>query len=84
MAKRIVIWSPTARTDLRAIDRDTAWHILEAIDRYLETGSGDVIKLQPPRSEVRLRVGDYRVLFRRIDEQTIEVLRVRHRGEAYR
>jgi|HubBroStandDraft_4_1064222.scaffolds.fasta_scaffold852619_2 mRNA-degrading endonuclease RelE of RelBE toxin-antitoxin system len=84
MAKRIVIWSPTARADLRAIDRENAWQILKAIDRYLETGAGGVIKLQPPRTEFRLRAGDYRVLFRRIGEQTIEVLRVRHRSEAYR
>lgn len=84
MAKRIVVWSATARGELRAIDRETAWNLLRAIDRYLETGAGDAIKLQPPRTEFRLRVGDYRVLFRRIDEQTIEVLRIRHRSQAYR
>lgn len=84
MPKRTVIWSTTARIELRAIDRETARQILQAIDRYLETGVGDVIKLQPPRTEFRLRSGEYRALFRRIDEQTIEVLRVRHRSEAYR
>ena len=84
MAKRIVLWSPVARAELRTIDRQTAWQILQAIDRYLETGAGGVIKLQPPRTEFRLRVGEYRVLFRRMDEQTIEILRVRHRNEAYR
>jgi mRNA-degrading endonuclease RelE of RelBE toxin-antitoxin system len=84
MAKRIVIWSPTARAELRAIDRETAWQILQAVDRYLETGAGDVIKLQPPRTEFRLRSCDYRALFRRIDERTIEVLRVKHRSEAYK
>ena len=84
MAKRIVVWSATARGELRATDRETALNILQAIDRYLETGTGDVIKLQPPRTEFRLRFGDHRVLFRRIDEKTIEVLRVRHRSEAYR
>lgn len=84
MPKRIVIWSPAARAQLRAIDRETAWNILQAIDRYLETGAGDVIKLQPPRTDFRLRCGDYRVMFRRIDEHTIEVLRVKHRSEAYR
>ena len=60
-----------------------ALNILQAIDRYLETGAGDVIKLRPPRTEFRLRVGDYRVLFLRIDDQAIEVLRVRHRSRAY-
>lgn len=50
MAKRVVIWSPTARAELRAIDREAAWQILQAIDRYLDTGAGDVIKLHPPRT----------------------------------
>jgi len=84
MAKRAVLWSPAARAELRAIGRETAWQILQAIDRYLETGAGDVIKLQPPRTEFRLRYADYRVLFLRINGQTIEVLRVLHRREAYR
>jgi mRNA-degrading endonuclease RelE of RelBE toxin-antitoxin system len=84
MARRTVIWSPAARAQLRAIDRATALHILQSIDRYLDTGLGDVIQLQPPRTEFRLRTGDYRVLFLRIEERTIEVLRVRHRSQAYR
>jgi mRNA-degrading endonuclease RelE of RelBE toxin-antitoxin system len=84
MARRVVVWSTTARAELRAIDRETARQILEGIDRYLETGAGDVKKLQPPRREFRLRIGEYRVLFLRVDSQTIEVLRVRHRSKAYR
>ena len=84
MPKRTVIWSPEAKADLRAIDRDTARRILEAIDHYLITGSGDVITLRSPRREFRLRVGAHRVIFLRIEESTIEILRVRHRREAYR
>ena len=82
--KKLVIWSPIAQADLRAIDRETAIRILEAIDHYLTTGIGDVIKLQPPRTEFRLRVGDYRVIFLRLAPLSIEVLRVRHRSQAYR
>ena len=84
MPKMAVDWSPQARADLRAIDRETAIQILRAIDRYLGTGAGDVKKLQPPRREFRLRVGDYRVLFVSREEFAIEVVRVRHRREAYR
>jgi len=84
MPKKTVIWSPEARADLRAIDREIALRILRAIDTYLTTGAGDVKKLQPPRHEFRLRVGDYRVLFLPKEERTIEVLRVLHRREAYR
>ena len=84
MPKKTVIWAPLARAELRAIDRDAAKRILEAINDYPTTGAGDVIKLQPPRREFRLRVGDYRVLFLRVEEFSIEVVRIRHRREAYR
>lgn len=84
MPKKTILWSPEARADLRAIDRETALRILRTIDSYLTTGAGDVKKLQPPRHEFRLRVGDYRVLFLPKEELSIEVLRVRHRKDAYR
>jgi mRNA-degrading endonuclease RelE of RelBE toxin-antitoxin system len=84
MPKKTIFWSPDARTDLRAIDREIALRILIAIDNYLTTGAGDVKKPQPPRHEFRLRVGDYRVLFLPIEELTIEILRVLHRKDAYR
>jgi mRNA-degrading endonuclease RelE of RelBE toxin-antitoxin system len=57
---------------------------LVALRRYAETEVGDVVKLRgldPP--EWRLRVGDYRVRFRRRGD-TLEVLHVAHRREAYR
>ena len=84
MPKKIVIWSPEARADLRAIDRETALRVLRAIDAFLENGVGDVKKLRPPRQEFRLRVGDYRVLFLLKEQLTIEILRVLHRKDAYR
>jgi mRNA-degrading endonuclease RelE of RelBE toxin-antitoxin system len=52
--------------------------------RTIFTGEGDVKRLrdiEPP--EFRLRVGDYRVRFRDVDN-VIEILSVRHRREAYR
>jgi plasmid stabilization system protein ParE len=83
MAKKIVIWSPAGRAEVRAIDRESAWQILQsliAIWRPARATSSSSSRRVPSR----LRAGDYRVLFRRINEQTIEVLRVRHRSEAYR
>lgn len=84
MDKKSIVWSPEARGDLRAIDRETALRILHAVDDYVGTGMGDVKKLRPPRTEFRLRVGDYRVLFLPKQESGIEILRVLHRREAYR
>ena len=83
--KRIaVIWSPQARTDLRAIDRETARQILYCLDRYLLNRDGDVKKLKPPRTDFRLRCGDYRLFFDPHAENTIHITGVRHRREAYR
>lgn len=83
-ARIAVVWAPEARTDLRAIDRETAISILHCIDRYLANQSGDVKKLKPPLTGFRLRCGDYRVFFDFQDRSTIGITAVRNRREAYR
>ena len=58
--------------------------ILHALAHYLETGEGDVKRLQniePP--EFRLRVGDYRVRFH-VDGEVVRIAAVKHRRESYR
>ena len=79
-----VIWSPEARADLRAIDRETAMQILYCLDRYLTSRSGDVKKLKPPRTDFRLRCGDYRLFFEPKGDNAIEITGVRNRREGYR
>lgn len=84
MALRVV-FSADARADIRAIDRDTAMRLLEGLARYLQTESGNAKQLHgfdPP--QYRLRIGAWRVIFRRIGVDAIEVVRVRNRREAYR
>ncbi|MGA8271861.1 MAG: type II toxin-antitoxin system RelE/ParE family toxin [Candidatus Sulfotelmatobacter sp.] len=83
-ARIAVIWAVEGRADLRAIDRETAMQILECVDRYLASRSGDVKKLKPPLIGFRLRCGDYRVFFDHKAENTIEITAVRNRREAYR
>ncbi len=83
MAKKI-IWTTAARADVRAIDRETAIHLLESLARFLFTEEGDVKQLtgvDPP--EYRLRIGAYRVRFYDLGD-AIEILRVRPRDKAYR
>jgi mRNA-degrading endonuclease RelE of RelBE toxin-antitoxin system len=83
--ERITVhWSPEARADLRAIDREQAVQILYCLDRYLASRTGDVRKLKSPLTGFRLRCGDYRVFFDLKTEATIEVTAVRHREDAYR
>jgi len=84
MVGKKIAWTDQAKADLRAIDQATALRILHVIARYLAMGEGDVKRLQdvePP--ELRLRVGDYRVRFHDLGD-SIVVLAVKHRREAYR
>ena len=83
--ERIAVhWSPDARADLRAIDREPAMQILYCLDRYITRRAGNVRKLKTPLTGFRLRCGDYRVFFDLKNDDTIEVTAVRHRKEAYR
>ena len=81
--KRIV-WTETAKADVRALDKPTAMRILSALHRFAESGSGEVKALQGEWEELRLRIGDYRLFFVYTTADTIEVRRVLHRKEAYR
>ena len=41
-----VVWTDQAKTQLRGIDQPTALRILHTLARYLQTGEGDVKRLQ--------------------------------------
>jgi len=77
-------WSPHAQNDIRKLDRAVARRIFIALDRYAETGYGDIVRLKGQGNEYRLRVGDWRVRFRVGGPGFIDILRVLHRREAYR
>jgi mRNA-degrading endonuclease RelE of RelBE toxin-antitoxin system len=56
-----------------------------ALERFADTGAGDVRRLVDPGKRLRLRVGDWRVILALDDDPpTVRVLRVLHRREAYR
>lgn len=90
-----VLTNPAER-DLRRLGHDDRRRILDALDRFIEDpAQGDVRKLQAREDEWRLRVGDWRVRFRKSTriirgsaferhEGIILVTRVLHRREAYR
>ncbi|MGO4881798.1 MAG: type II toxin-antitoxin system RelE family toxin [Bryobacteraceae bacterium] len=78
-------WMPAARTALRKIDRAQAQEILIALTQYAGTRQGDVTALTgEPAGRLRLRCGDYRVIFRLTGSDRFEVLKVGHRREVYR
>ncbi len=77
-------WSEKSLDDLAALDKEIVHRIVAAVERFSQTGSGNLKKLQginPP--EFRLRVGDYRVRFY-IDSGTMRILRILNRKDAYR
>ena len=83
MAVRVVIM-PSAERDLRGMDGVVAHRVAQKLRAIEAAGRvvGDVKRLagQPPR--FRLRVGDWRVLFK-VEADTMRVYRVLHRSEAY-
>jgi mRNA interferase RelE/StbE len=78
-----ISWTDPAKADVRSLSKPIAMQIFSALHRFAESGAGDVKSLQG-REEFRLRIGDYRLFFVCPDADTIEIRRVRHRGEAYR
>jgi mRNA interferase RelE/StbE len=80
---RRIVWTDPAKSDVRSLSKPVAMQIFSALLRFVESGVGDVKALQG-REELRLRIGDYRLLFICPDTDTIEVRRVLHRSEAYR
>ncbi|MBI3964309.1 MAG: type II toxin-antitoxin system RelE/ParE family toxin [Chloroflexi bacterium] len=80
-----VRFSDRARRELARLDRQDAARVVAAVERFATTGYGDVKRLQGPSGELRLRVGELRVRFRRDEEaRLLEILRVLPRGRAYR
>jgi len=80
-----VEWTPAAERDMRGLDRLNQTRIRHAVSRFVTTGRGDIKRLRGYEREWRLRVGTWRVRFTLTsDAQTLIVLRVLPRGQAYR
>jgi mRNA interferase RelE/StbE len=74
--------SEEALRQLRDLSKDDRRHIGQRLTRLQDNLSGDVKKLSAKEHKYRLRVGDYRVLFR-LEGRQISVYSVRDRKEAY-
>lgn len=72
-----------AEKDLRAIPARDGKRIAKAILALRTGSSGDVKRLTNFTPEYRLRVGDWRVLFDRVDNK-ITIYCILHRREAYK
>jgi mRNA-degrading endonuclease RelE of RelBE toxin-antitoxin system len=78
-------WTSRSLKDLKHLDEQVRSRIVVALERYAQTGVGDVVQLtaiEPP--EHRLRVGDWRIRFRRDSARTsLIILRILPRDKAY-
>lgn len=83
LTEAVVSFSARARRDLRRIDSRTRARVVAGIEQYAEAGVGDVRPVQS-LGGLRLRVGDWRVFFRRLGGELVEVDSILHRREAYR
>ena len=69
--------------DLKALTPDVKERILAKIIAMQDNLTGDIKKLTNFTPEYRLRVGQYRVLFK-IDGETLRIYRVKHRKDVYK
>ncbi|MFZ2447185.1 MAG: type II toxin-antitoxin system RelE/ParE family toxin [Syntrophobacteraceae bacterium] len=76
----------SAQKDLAQLDSPTRGRIKDGLNRLMEHPKTlDLKKLKGQENRWRLRVGDYRVILEMHEPpQTVYVLRIRHRKEAYR
>jgi mRNA interferase RelE/StbE len=82
---RVVIL-PSARRDMRRLDRDVLRRMTTAI-RALEEDPrpSGCKKIQGQADTWRIRVGNYRVVYEIVDEQLlVSVVHARHRRDVYR
>ena len=81
-----ISYVPSAAKAIRKLDKSTARRLLQAIAALADDPRpSGCIQLKGGDGELRIRVGDHRVIYDiRDDELVILVLRVGHRREVYR
>lgn len=79
---KTVVYTTSAAVDFRRLPDGIRKRLLNKLAAYAKGGVGDVKKLKG-QTKLRLRVGDYRILFIETGT-TIEVHSVNHRRDAYR
>jgi mRNA interferase RelE/StbE len=78
-----ILFTLRTRKDLRDVPQTDRRQLLDRIESYAATGTGDVAALKGSPGSFRLRWGDWRVIFS-VDGTVMTIKRVRHRREVYR
>ena len=79
-------WKPSAVRELRRLDRQVVPRIIAAVEDLATTPYPyGVRKLHGGEHTYRIRVGDYRVIYEVFEDRlVVQIVRVRHRKDAYR
>jgi mRNA interferase RelE/StbE len=80
---RRVVWSKTAESDLKSLDKKTAERVVKAVNKLAATDQGDVKKLKGEAGILRLRVGKWRVFFKS-EPELLTIFQIETRENAYR
>lgn len=79
-------WKHSAERDLRGIDKKHVPRIIKTVESLIDNPfSLQCRKLHGAESSYRIRIGNYRVIYKvDIENKRIVIYHVRHRREAYR
>lgn len=81
---RKIEYKASVDRDLRRLDRHVATRIIDKIEQELPSADLRPVPLSGPFDGLyKLRIGDYRVIYA-LSADTVLVIRVAHRREAYR
>ena len=86
MASYRIEWKTSAGRELKKLDRSVVPRIVEAVGRLSRNPfPHGCCKLKASGQSYRIRVGDFRVVYDVAEERhAIQIVRVRHRKDAYR
>jgi len=81
-----VVFARSASKELRSLDSTVALRIVKRIETLSQNPRpAGVVMLEGAADLWRVRVGDWRVVYRIADrERMVDVIAIRHRREAYR
>ena len=86
MADSSVVFARSARKELQNLDPQVARRILKQIEALVaDPRPSGVVKLEGATDLWRIRVGQWRVVYRISDrDRLVDVIAVRHRSDVYR
>ena len=86
MAEYSVTFARSARKELQALDSTIATRVLRRLEVLsISPRPIGVIKIEGADDLWRLRIGDWRVIYRISDrEKLVDIIAIRHRKDAYR